>query len=81
MAQLLAQFPPLELQRTAVAMQDHPYEGRAIARSMEDLLRRAGVNASPAVKLCLLGLLLQKTHTPDQRARLIVTTYRKEIIP
>lgn len=80
-AQLLAQFPPLELQRTAVAMQDHPYEGRAISRSMEDLLRKAGVNASPAVKLCLLGLLLQQTHTPDQRARLIVTTYRKEIIP
>ena len=80
-AQLLAQFPPLELQRTAVAMQDHPYEGRAIARSMEDLLHKAGVSASPAVKLCLLGLLLQKTHTPDQRARLIATTYRKEIIP
>lgn len=80
-AQLLAQFPPLELQRTAVAMQDNPYEGHAIARSMEDLLHKAGVSASPAVKLCLLGLLLQQAHTPDQRARLIVTTYRKEIIP
>lgn len=80
-AQLLAQFSPAELQRTTADLQAHPYEGRAIARSMEDLLRKAGVNASPAVKLCLLGLLLQQTRTPDQRARLIVTTYRKEIIP
>lgn len=79
-AQLLAQFRPEERQRTAAALEAAPYEGRAIARAMEDLLRKAGVNASPAVKLCLLGLLLQQAHTPDQCARLIVTTYRKEII-
>lgn len=79
-AQLLAQFRPEERQRTAAALEAAPYEGRAIARAMADLLRKAGVNASPAVKLCLLGLLLQQAHTPDQCARLIVTTYRKEII-
>ena len=75
---LLDRVPTAELYEISACIAADPLDGTWIARAMNRLLDKCGVKASTAVRLCLLGLLLNRTGVPEQQARVIVRTYQKE---
>lgn len=74
---LLDRVSVAELYELSACMTADPLDGTWIARAMNRLLDKCGVKASASVRLCLLGLLLNRTGIPEQQARVIVRTYQK----
>lgn len=75
---LLGRVPIAELYEISACMAADPLDGAWITRAVNRLLDKCGVKASASVRLCLLGLLLNRTGIPEQQARVIVRTYQKE---
>lgn len=75
---LLGRVPIAELYEISACMAADPLDGAWITRAVNRLLDKCGVKASTSVRLCLLGLLLNRTGIPEQQARVIVRTYQKE---
>lgn len=75
---LLDRVSVAELYELSACMAADSLDGVWIAHALNRLLDKCGVKASASVRLCLLGLLLERTGVPEQQARVIVKTYQKE---
>lgn len=75
---LLDRVPVAKLYEISACMAADSLDGVWIAHALNRLLDKCGVKASASVRLCLLGLLLERTGVPEQQARVIVKTYQKE---